>query len=84
MRSTCESASHPDDLGDYNLFSSNAALVDALERERAPGAHRQLAELGSVAEAVIASRIASGAPAAFGVLPVGLDHGALIERAFKL
>jgi putative acyl-CoA dehydrogenase len=38
----------------------------------------------SVAEAFISSRIVTGAPAAFGVLPAGLDHGALIERAFKL
>jgi len=38
----------------------------------------------SVAEAFIASRIAIGAPAVFGVLPAGLDHGALIDRAFRL
>jgi putative acyl-CoA dehydrogenase len=37
----------------------------------------------AVAEAFISSRLASGAPAAFGVLPAGLDHGALIERAFN-
>jgi putative acyl-CoA dehydrogenase len=37
-----------------------------------------------VADAFIASRIATGAPAVFGVLPAGLDHGALIERAFRL
>ncbi|HLA70699.1 MAG TPA: isovaleryl-CoA dehydrogenase [Steroidobacteraceae bacterium] len=38
----------------------------------------------SVAESFISSRIATGAPAVFGALPAGLDHGALIERAFKL
>jgi putative acyl-CoA dehydrogenase len=37
----------------------------------------------AVAEAFISSRLATGAPAAFGVLPAGLDHGALIERAFN-
>jgi putative acyl-CoA dehydrogenase len=38
----------------------------------------------AVAEAFIASRIATGAPAVFGVLPAGVDHGAMIERALKL
>jgi putative acyl-CoA dehydrogenase len=38
----------------------------------------------AVAEAFICSRIATGAPAAFGVLPAAVDHGAMIERAFKL
>jgi putative acyl-CoA dehydrogenase len=36
-----------------------------------------------VAEAFIAARIVTGAPAVFGVLPAGLDHGALIERALS-
>jgi putative acyl-CoA dehydrogenase len=36
-----------------------------------------------VADAFIASRIVNGAPGAFGTLPAGLDHGALIERAFR-
>jgi len=35
-----------------------------------------------VAEAFLTSRIVQGAPGAFGVLPAGLDHGALIGRAF--
>ena len=37
----------------------------------------------AVAEAFISSRIVTGASAAFGVLPAGLDHGALIERVFR-
>jgi putative acyl-CoA dehydrogenase len=41
-----ESANHPDDLVDYNLFTSNAALVDALEREGASAAHERLRRLG--------------------------------------
>ena len=47
MRPVYESANHADDLVDYNLFTSNAALVDALEREGASSAHAQLRELGS-------------------------------------
>lgn len=35
MRPTYESAIHPADLVDCNLFTSNAALVDALERAAA-------------------------------------------------
>ena len=43
-----------------------------------------LIEHGSpAAEAFLASRIAVGAPGAFGTLPAGLDHGALIERALS-
>jgi putative acyl-CoA dehydrogenase len=42
-----DSDNHPDDLVDYNLFTSNAALVDALEREGASAAHQRLVELGS-------------------------------------
>jgi putative acyl-CoA dehydrogenase len=37
-----------------------------------------------VAEAFLASRIAQGAPAAFGTLPPGLDQRALIERALQV
>ncbi len=37
----------------------------------------------SVAESFIASRLATGAPAAFGVLPATLDHGALLERVLQ-
>jgi putative acyl-CoA dehydrogenase len=47
VRPVYESANHADDLVDYNLFTSNAALVDALEREGASSAHAQLRELGS-------------------------------------
>jgi putative acyl-CoA dehydrogenase len=35
------------------------------------------------AEAFLASRIAAGAPGAFGVLPAALDHGALIARIHR-
>jgi len=42
-----ESANHPDDLVDYNLFSSNAALADALKREGPAGAHERLSGLGA-------------------------------------
>jgi putative acyl-CoA dehydrogenase len=43
-----------------------------------------LIEQGSpAAEAFIASRLAGGAPGAFGTLPAGLDFGALIERALS-
>jgi putative acyl-CoA dehydrogenase len=35
----------------------------------------------AVAEGFIASRIGQGAPGAFGVLPPGLDHATLIDRA---
>jgi putative acyl-CoA dehydrogenase len=38
------SSNHPDDLVDYNLFASNAALVDAAEREGAAAPYLQ--ELG--------------------------------------
>jgi putative acyl-CoA dehydrogenase len=41
-----ESANHPDDLVDYNLFTSNPALVDALEREAAPTSQASLQQLG--------------------------------------
>jgi putative acyl-CoA dehydrogenase len=37
----------------------------------------------SMAEGFLASRIATGAPAAFGVLPATVDHGQLIERVFR-
>jgi putative acyl-CoA dehydrogenase len=37
----------------------------------------------SMAEGFLASRIATAAPAAFGVLPASLDHGQLIERVFR-
>jgi len=40
-------ANHPDDLVDYNLFTSNAALVDALEREGASAARGRLTKLGA-------------------------------------
>ncbi len=46
MRPAYETANHPDDLVDYNLFTSNAALVDALEREGAGSALDRLARLG--------------------------------------
>ncbi len=46
MRPLYETANHPDDLVDYNLFTSNAALVDALQREGAASAHDRLARLG--------------------------------------
>ena len=42
-----ESDNHPHDLVDYNLFTSNAALVDALEREGSGAAHDRLRDLGS-------------------------------------
>ncbi len=42
MKADYDSANHPDELVDYNLFTSNAALVDALEREGASSAHEQL------------------------------------------
>jgi putative acyl-CoA dehydrogenase len=35
------------------------------------------------AEAFLASRLAAGAPAAFGTLPVGVDSGAMIERILR-
>jgi putative acyl-CoA dehydrogenase len=41
-----ESANHPDDLVDHNLFTSNPALVDALEREAAPTSQASLQQLG--------------------------------------
>jgi putative acyl-CoA dehydrogenase len=43
-----------------------------------------LIEQGSpAAEAFVASRLTNGAPGAFGTLPLGLDFGALIERALS-
>jgi len=36
-----------------------------------------------VAEGFISSRLVAGAPGAFGVLPAGPDHGALIERVLE-
>jgi putative acyl-CoA dehydrogenase len=42
-----ESTNHPDDLVDYNLFTTNAALVDALGREDAGAARGRLGELGA-------------------------------------
>ena len=47
MKPNYESANHPDDLVDYNLFTSNAALVDALEREGASLAFDRLRQLGA-------------------------------------
>ena len=47
MKHAHESANHPDDLVDYNLFSSNAALADALKREGPAGAHERLSGLGA-------------------------------------
>jgi putative acyl-CoA dehydrogenase len=47
VKRTYETTNHPDDLVDYNLFTSNAALVDALEREGAPAAHDRLRQLGA-------------------------------------
>ena len=46
MKANYDSANHPDELVDYNLFTSNAALVDALEREGASSAHERLRALG--------------------------------------
>ena len=46
MKPSSESANHPDDLVDYNLFTSNAALLDALEREGASSSHGRLQKLG--------------------------------------
>ena len=46
MKLTFESSNHPDELVDYNLFTSNAALVDALEREGASSAREHLRQLG--------------------------------------
>lgn len=46
MRRVYETDNHPHDLVDYNLFSSNAALVDALEREGAGAGRERLARLG--------------------------------------
>ena len=36
------------------------------------------------AEAFVASRLSAGPPAAFGTLPAGLNHAALIERVFHV
>jgi putative acyl-CoA dehydrogenase len=80
----------------YDRYVSALALqlADALDAE--PRARRSteglalavqaaiLIEHGSpAAEAFIASRLESGAPGAFGTLPMGLDFGALIERALS-
>ncbi len=46
MRPDYETANHPDDLVDYNLFTSNSALVDALEREGTGCARERLERLG--------------------------------------
>jgi putative acyl-CoA dehydrogenase len=40
-------------------------------------------ESSAVAAAFVASRITTGAPAAFGVLPAALDHRALIGRVLR-
>jgi putative acyl-CoA dehydrogenase len=41
-----ESANHPDELVDYDLFGTNLALVDAVKREGASAAHQRLSQLG--------------------------------------
>ena len=47
MKNSHESANHPDDLVDYNLFASNASLVEALEREVPADARERLTALGA-------------------------------------
>ena len=47
MKPNYDSANHPDDLVDYNLYTSNAALVGALKREGAGDAHERLDALGA-------------------------------------
>jgi putative acyl-CoA dehydrogenase len=46
-RNIHDSDNHPDDLVDYNLFTSNAALADALKREGAGAAHQRLSAVGA-------------------------------------
>lgn len=46
MKPATESSNHPDDLVDYNLFTTNPALVDALKREAAEPAEAHLQQLG--------------------------------------
>ena len=46
MKTASESSNHPDDLVDYNLFTSNAALVDAMQREGDSASHACLQQLG--------------------------------------
>jgi putative acyl-CoA dehydrogenase len=46
VKPATESANHPDDLVDYNLFTSNAALVEAMQRESVPDSHAYLQQLG--------------------------------------
>jgi putative acyl-CoA dehydrogenase len=46
VKPATESSNHPDDLVDYNLFTSNAALVDAIRRECAPASNVYLEQLG--------------------------------------
>ena len=46
MRAGFESSNHPEDLIDYDLFTSNGALVDALGREGAAASHERLTQLG--------------------------------------
>jgi putative acyl-CoA dehydrogenase len=46
VKPATESSNHPDDLVDYNLFTSNAALVDAVRREGAPASHAYLEQSG--------------------------------------
>jgi hypothetical protein len=64
-------------LVDYNLFSSHSALVDALAAQAA-----LLLQHGPEpsCEAFLGSRLTSGAPAAFGTLPLGVDCEALMTR----
>ena len=47
MKAVYESDNHPHDLVDYNLFTSNPALVDALGREGASWANERLRQLGA-------------------------------------
>jgi putative acyl-CoA dehydrogenase len=47
VKATHESDNHPDDLVDYDLFSTNLALVDALGREGASAAQDTLRRLGA-------------------------------------
>jgi putative acyl-CoA dehydrogenase len=46
VKPASESSNHPDDLVDYNLFTSNAALVDAMQREGNSASHAYLQQLG--------------------------------------
>jgi putative acyl-CoA dehydrogenase len=47
VETATESSNHPDDLVDYDLFTSNAALVDAMQREGASASHAFLQQLGT-------------------------------------